>query len=68
MDVGLVCEVADLVDARGLDGAVPEAGVLVVSDTVDVSWAGGATSVGHSERVTLRKRTRCKDQRPEGPS
>ena len=68
MNVGLVCEVADLVDARRLDGAVPEAGVLVVGDTVDVAWTEVATSAGHSERVTLRKRTRCRDQRPEGPS
>ena len=40
----MVCEVADLVDARRLDSAVPEAGVLVVGNTVDVTWTGVATS------------------------
>ena len=71
-EVGLVCEVTELVDARGFDGAVPESVELLVREAVYVPRAvrenmstGGGVGAGSGPTSML---TMCRGRHREDPN
>lgn len=66
LEVRLVREVAEPVDARGLDAVAPEIGVLLVGETVDVAWTTRRQCVAGSEISNVH--TRCKGRHLGDPS